>query len=570
MLASSSVLGVAVLLLHLWGTHSFPTSACPVPCLCQHGPLLNCSSLGLTEIPTHIPATAVSLNLSNNALRSLGSLSFGHVKLKGLLHLWVGINALESLSLILKKDRSGTRTRSSREQECTSWAPDLQLLSAERNHLKHLPKGLGCMKSLQILQLSYNHISKIGLTDLDNCINLKELHLQHNSIISIHPHAFIDLKLLQVLDLSYNMLVTIPVPAYQSLRNTLVDVSFNRWKRDCNLQALRRWISFDTEMGDTSWQVVCASPPHHGGKDLLHLKDSELTCPTNEYSTSGRYHNMIVDEGMQISIPCSNDSQDIMQVHWWTPHGQVTDNQPKILIKDITEQHAGLYICISGLQGGAHINKLWRRIQSKRRSTPPPPPPTASSTGPQPYVNEGYCDVEDQEREVRVGSTVSFGEITEVEDQVPYYVTGENDQADGSSESNTEAQTKTGLHLKDQMYLLVAKRNTEMGALHLRKMLDPKENITEEQLNILPKSQNSKDLEDWRVVQDTRNQATSSEEDVTLMLRKTMSLDKLGASLDKNSTRKSMKVTETELKQPATRESTSSEEMFRKMMALDK
>ncbi|KAL0164433.1 hypothetical protein M9458_040186, partial [Cirrhinus mrigala] len=65
---------------------------------------------------------------------------FGHVKLKRLLHLWVGSNALESLSLILKKDRSGTRTLTNRQQECTSWAPDLQLLSAERNHLKHLPK----------------------------------------------------------------------------------------------------------------------------------------------------------------------------------------------------------------------------------------------------------------------------------------------------------------------------------------------------------------------------------------------------------------------------------------------
>uniref|UniRef100_A0A673LYK7 LRRCT domain-containing protein n=1 Tax=Sinocyclocheilus rhinocerous TaxID=307959 RepID=A0A673LYK7_9TELE len=151
MSASSSVLGVALLLLHLWGTHSFPTSACPVPCLCQHGPLLNCSSLGLTEIPTRIPATAVSLNISNNALRSLAPLSFGH--------------------------------------------------------------------------------------------SLRKL-------------------------------------------NTLVDVSFNRWKCDCNLQTLRRWISFDSEMGDSSWQVVCASPPHHGGKDLLHLKDLELTCPTHKYSTS--------------------------------------------------------------------------------------------------------------------------------------------------------------------------------------------------------------------------------------------------------------------------------------------
>ncbi|XP_026146976.1 uncharacterized protein lrrc66 isoform X2 [Carassius auratus] len=266
-------------------------------------------------------------------------------------------------------------------------------------------------------------------------------------------------------------------------------------------------------MGDASWQVICASPPHHAGKDLLHLKDSELTCPTHESSTSGHYRNMIVDEGMQISIPCINDSQDIMLVHWWTPHGQVTDNQPNLLIKDITEQHAGLYVCLSGLQG-EHISvfdlyvnkkgsgsrprreaaiimdqeenkntarndpvvrqtrdqsefvlavclsviitfivafilgvllrplldKLWRRIRSKRQSTPPPPT-TTTSTGPQPYVNEGYCDVEDQEQELRVGSRVTFSEVTEVENQVPYYITVENDEADGSSESNTEVET---------------------------------------------------------------------------------------------------------------------------------
>ncbi|KAG1964302.1 leucine-rich repeat-containing protein [Pimephales promelas] len=455
MSAYRSVLGVAVLLLHLWETHSFPTSACPVPCLCEQGPLLNCSSLGLTTTPTRIPATAVSLNLSNNALRSLAPLSFGQVKLIGLLHLWVGSNALESLSLILKKDWSDTRTLSSGEQECTSWASDLQLLSAERNHLKRLPKGLGCMKSLQILQLSYNQISNIGLTDLDKCSNLKELHLQHNSITSIHPNAFIDLKQLQVLDLSYNLLVTIPVPAYKSLwyLNALVDVSFNRWKCDCNLQTLKRWLSFDHEMGNVSWKVVCASPPHHSGKDLLHLKDSELTCPTHEYSISGHHHNMIVYEGMQISIPCRNDSKDIMQVHWWTPWGQVTNNQKELLIEDITEQHAGLYICISGVRGehilvfdlqvykkhsGSRPHKLWRRIRSKRQS--PPPPPTISSTEPQPYVNEGYSDVEDQEQEVRLGSRVTFGGIT-VEDREPYYVTVEDDHADGSSESNTEVVT---------------------------------------------------------------------------------------------------------------------------------
>ncbi|XP_051952382.1 uncharacterized protein LOC127622342 [Xyrauchen texanus] len=401
-----------------------------------------------------------------------------------------------------------------------SWAPDLQLLSAERNHLKNLPRGLGCVKSLKILQLSYNQISELVPADLANCTNLKELHLQHNLIRSIHPHAFIDLKQLQVLDLSYNLLATIPVPAYQSLRNlnALVDVSFNKWICDCNLQTLRRWIVFDTEVGDASWQVVCASPPEHSGKDLIHLKDSDLTCPTHDYSTSAHYQNVILDEGMQILISCCNGSQDYMQFHWWTPHGQVTDNQPELLIKDITEEYAGLYICVSGLQwkhisvfylhvykigsesrqrrdapaitddstrqdGNINVqridgvvrqekwsesdfvlavclsviitfivafiigvllrpllDKLWKRIRPKRQSTPPTASRT-SSTGPQIYVNEGYSDQSDQEQEVRVGSRVTFGGITEVEEQgnnVPYYVTVEDNGPDGSSESNTE------------------------------------------------------------------------------------------------------------------------------------
>lgn len=76
------------------------------------------------------------------------------------------------------------------------------------------------MKSLQILQLSYNQISKIGLTDLKNCIHLKELHLQHNSIISIHPQAFIDLKQLQVTShncSAYFSVVLIPATLYCNL-----------------------------------------------------------------------------------------------------------------------------------------------------------------------------------------------------------------------------------------------------------------------------------------------------------------------------------------------------------------
>ncbi|TRZ00738.1 hypothetical protein DNTS_035696 [Danionella cerebrum] len=424
MSASSTLLGVAVLLLQLWATLSFPSSGCPVPCLCRNNLVLNCSSLGLTRIPKPFPEGAVSLNISNN---SLGPLVFAQVQLKWLRYLWVDRNGLESLSLMEKS----TSTLLSGEHECTSWTPDLRMLSAEQNHLKYLPKGLGCMKLLQILQLSHNQISEISLSDLHKCHHLKELHLEHNSITTIHPRAFQDLKQLKVLNLRYNLLATIPNTAYQSLQNlnALVEVSFNRWHCDCKLNILRKWIRHDTERGDTSWQVLCSSPPRHAGKSLIHLEELEHMCRRSQHSTTGHYHNMIVNEGMKITIPCSNYSKDIMNVHWWTPNGQTTENLHELLIEDTTEKHSGLYICTS--------EKIWRRIRHKGESKST----STSSSEPQPYLNEGYSDYsEDQDQEVRVGSRVTFGGITEVESQVPCYATVENEQSDDFSERSIEAE----------------------------------------------------------------------------------------------------------------------------------
>uniref|UniRef100_A0A8B9KXL0 LRRCT domain-containing protein n=1 Tax=Astyanax mexicanus TaxID=7994 RepID=A0A8B9KXL0_ASTMX len=149
MSASSLVPCIAILLLQLWGAHAFSsTPLCPTPCLCQQTPLLNCSSSGLSEAPSHIPATATVLDLSHNAIRSLVPL--GRARLRGLQHLWVGDNALESLC-------------------------------------------------------------------------------------------------------------------------------------DCNLQTIRRWLSFDNELGNPTWKVDCFSPPHHAGKDLIHLEENVRAVEQSQF-----------------------------------------------------------------------------------------------------------------------------------------------------------------------------------------------------------------------------------------------------------------------------------------------
>ncbi|KAI5619986.1 leucine-rich repeat-containing protein 66 [Silurus asotus] len=511
MLVSCIVHCIAVLIFQLCGVQTLShITSCPASCICEKSSVVNCASLGLSKAPSHIPATATALDLSHNALHSLAPLDSGHLHLHRLQHLQLGNNSLKSLSMCSEsRGVVSTRTLTRRNQRCVSWAPDLQLLSADRNQLKCLPGGLGNIKSLKVLQLSHNRISEIGPADLAGCIHLSELQLHHNLITTIHPKTFKDLQNLKILDLSYNLLATIPVPDFLSLRNLniLADISGNRWRCDCNLKTVRRWLSFDRELGNTTWEVVCFSPSHHAGKNLLYLQESDLTCPQAVYNTPGVKEEVTVDEGTEVILSCSTANQDLMHTRWWTPHGQISDSQQFLHISNTTEHDAGLYVCVSGYQkehvsiffvhvrkrtfdkrlrreaqiGSVErddyiqrnvptvravqqpqfvlaiclsvfitfivafvlgvilrpfLEKWYKQSLNKRNSSTSPSNLQTSSTRQGPYVNEGYSDTDDQEHEVHEGPRVTFGTVTEIQEQgaVPYYVNVEESQS-GSNTS---------------------------------------------------------------------------------------------------------------------------------------
>lgn len=58
--------------------------------------------------------------------------------------------------------------------------------------------GLEGSASLWVLQLSFNRISTLSPGDLSHLRQLKELHLQHNLITSLHPQMFQELAQLRV------------------------------------------------------------------------------------------------------------------------------------------------------------------------------------------------------------------------------------------------------------------------------------------------------------------------------------------------------------------------------------
>lgn len=130
----------AVLLLLIQGLQCSPVPpACPEPCLCQKD-LLNCSFAGLSQAQQHVPSTVTELDLSHNLLKSITP----SWPSWGLKNLWLGHNSITHLSLCVGRTWRGKHGRiplSHNRGRCVSWAPALQLLSAERNQLEMIPEG---------------------------------------------------------------------------------------------------------------------------------------------------------------------------------------------------------------------------------------------------------------------------------------------------------------------------------------------------------------------------------------------------------------------------------------------
>ncbi|XP_045848889.1 leucine-rich repeat-containing protein 66 isoform X2 [Meles meles] len=245
---------------------------------CQrNGHLTNCSFTGKHDTPVDMPQPAATLDASASFLRDLVQsrvrkgwnikhldLSNNHISnisLSPLAHfhtleiLNLSNSSIHSLSLDLPSAKSwwGTRHRSSGRHGL----PFLKLLILQRNKLTDIPKGLQNLKSLQSLDLSFNGIAQIGLSDLRNCPRLENLYLKSNKIFRIHPEAFKDLKKLQVVDLSNNVLTAIlPMMVIAlELPHLEVDLADNPWQCDYSVAAFQNVIS---DSWRKAWNGICS------------------------------------------------------------------------------------------------------------------------------------------------------------------------------------------------------------------------------------------------------------------------------------------------------------------------
>ncbi|XP_019325705.2 leucine-rich repeat-containing protein 66 isoform X1 [Panthera pardus] len=381
--------------------------------------LTNCSFTGVHDTPVDRPQTAATGDTSAHFFRALlqspmkkGDCNIKHLDLSNNLFSKITVSPLAHFHAleILNLSNSSLCSvwldlpspKSPRQKRCRRslrrGLAFLQLLILRRNKLRDIPKGLWKLKSLQSLDLSFNGISQIGLSDFRNCLRLENLNLKSNKIFRIHPGAFKDLKKLQqVVDLSNNVLTTILPMMLIALEfpHLEVDLADNRWQCDHSVAAFQNFIS---ESWRKTWNIICSQSV--GNEEAYRWtpqrisRDTRLPLVTMNHMKSliaGRAERPQEEPSEHFSTPGSKDPAG-------THPSEKRSRLPRWVrspVKEEASQDLTLAVCLAvfitffvafclGAFARPFLDRLWQQRCGHKR-------PSSDNA----YSNESFCmDIE--------------------------------------------------------------------------------------------------------------------------------------------------------------------------------
>uniref|UniRef100_A0A3Q3J5Z6 G-protein coupled receptors family 1 profile domain-containing protein n=1 Tax=Monopterus albus TaxID=43700 RepID=A0A3Q3J5Z6_MONAL len=180
-------------------------AGCPGRCRCEVDGLLHrvdCSDLGLREIPANLSVFTSYLRLAGNDLSSVPRGAFA-----GLYNL----KQLDCELCVCLHSRLDANHISNVPTGCFSGLCSLRHLWLDDNSLTEVPvEALSDLPTLQAMTLALNHISRIPNHAFSKMGRLVVLHLNNNRIVSMGTNCFHGLRSLETLDLNYNSLVEFP------------------------------------------------------------------------------------------------------------------------------------------------------------------------------------------------------------------------------------------------------------------------------------------------------------------------------------------------------------------------
>ncbi|XP_008574326.1 PREDICTED: leucine-rich repeat-containing G-protein coupled receptor 5 isoform X2 [Galeopterus variegatus] len=181
---------------------------CPTHCQCEpDGRMLlrvDCSDLGLAELPSNLSVFTSYLDLSMNNISQLPPSPLHSLRFLEELRL-----AGNALTYIPKGAFAGLHS--------------LKVLMLQNNQLRQVPsEALQNLRSLQSLRLDANHISYVPPSCFSGLHSLRHLWLDDNALTEIPVQAFRSLSALQAMTLALNKIHHIPDYAFGNLSSLVV------------------------------------------------------------------------------------------------------------------------------------------------------------------------------------------------------------------------------------------------------------------------------------------------------------------------------------------------------------
>uniref|UniRef100_A0A8D0HC69 Toll-like receptor 4 n=1 Tax=Sphenodon punctatus TaxID=8508 RepID=A0A8D0HC69_SPHPU len=152
--------------------------------------------------------------------------------------------------------------------------------SFKDNHLGNTFKNL---TSLHILDVSNCKVEQVSSHTFTCLTELRELNLSNNNLLAFDPVAYKPLWALTVLDLHSNRLTVLTEKALENLPDCLavLDISQNMFDCSCDHMGFLKWAKESKKLLRYAELMVCSSPPHMKGVQLLSFDTS--SCKVNTF-----------------------------------------------------------------------------------------------------------------------------------------------------------------------------------------------------------------------------------------------------------------------------------------------
>lgn len=322
MLSYTSLLYIVILLPTNIASVSSSIQDCVITESSNHV-LVDCSSLGLLQIPPKIPVTVTSLKLQNNSIETIGAsdlrdlLNLSQLDLSNNRISWIHDKAFDGLANLWDLTLSHNRlTR----------IPDggfdglIQLYTLTLNHnlLTEVNLSLITHKTLIALNLRNNNISRIGSSFINR---------EDGNFSSYH-----DLIELEHLDLGDNQLQTLPNEIFYALSLETVNLSGNPWRCDCHLKWLAKWLTVHRETTQpTEIEPTCGNSGPNIGKRIRRVEFNDFVCGPTPIPHSST---IFIREGALSEVLCPVSADPRPDIRWFVNGSLVTSNdvnEPMIL-----------------------------------------------------------------------------------------------------------------------------------------------------------------------------------------------------------------------------------------------